>query len=159
MSVSLAVPLYFFDSSALVKRYGAEIGTAWVTRLCDPEHGNVIAVARITLAEVAAALASKRRANAITLMEYDQALQDAKDDFQECVRQDVDQTVIDWAVELTQHHKLRGYDAVQLASALTLNTLLVQQQLAPLTFVASDHDLLAAAQGEGLATEDPTRHP
>ena len=123
MSISLAVPVYFFDSSALVKRYGAEIGTDWVTKLCDPEHGNVIAVARITLAEVTAALASKRRA------------------------------------KLTQHHKLRGYDAVQLASALTLNTLLVQQQLTPLTFVASDHDLLAAAQGEGLATEDPTQHP
>jgi uncharacterized protein len=33
---------YFFDSSALVKRYLAELGTAWVRGLVDPTARNSI---------------------------------------------------------------------------------------------------------------------
>lgn len=39
---------YFLDSSALVKCYAAETGTAWMTSLINPAAGNVIYVARIT---------------------------------------------------------------------------------------------------------------
>jgi hypothetical protein len=45
---------YFLDSSALVKRYAAETGTAWMTSLIDPAAGNVIYVARITGVETVA---------------------------------------------------------------------------------------------------------
>jgi predicted nucleic acid-binding protein len=31
---------YFLDSSAVVKRYVAEAGTAWVSELCAPSSGN-----------------------------------------------------------------------------------------------------------------------
>ncbi|MEG4984838.1 hypothetical protein QUB08_03510 [Microcoleus sp. BR0-C5] len=32
--------IYFVDSSALVKRYINEIGSAWVLSLCDPALNN-----------------------------------------------------------------------------------------------------------------------
>ena len=67
--------------------------------------------------------------------------------------------ILDQAVELTQNHRLRGYDAVQLASALAANATLVAAGLSGLTFVAADNDLLAAAQSEGLATDNPNNHP
>jgi uncharacterized protein len=62
------------------------------------------------------------------------------------------------AVDRTQRHKLRGYDAVQLA-ALTLHGLLTQAAFVPLVFVAADDDLLEAARSEGLATDNPNQHP
>ncbi len=37
--------VYYFDTSALVKRYVAEVGTAWMTTLCAPAAGNTTAVA------------------------------------------------------------------------------------------------------------------
>jgi predicted nucleic acid-binding protein len=63
--------------------------------------------------------------------------------------------IIRAAIGLTQRHKLRGYDAVHLATALAVNTELLQKQLPPLTFVSADEDLLDAAEAEGLPTENP----
>jgi predicted nucleic acid-binding protein len=52
---------YFFDSSALVKRYATERGSAWVESLTDPRTGNRIYLAAITHVEVVAAIARKRK--------------------------------------------------------------------------------------------------
>ena len=43
--------VYFFDSSALVKRYVQETGTAWVVGVLDPTAGNDLYMARIAGAE------------------------------------------------------------------------------------------------------------
>ena len=58
-------------------------------------------------------------------------------------------------MRLTQDHKLRGYDAVQLATALAADEALTVADLSQLIFVAADGDLLTAANAEGLTTEDP----
>ncbi len=62
-------------------------------------------------------------------------------------------------MELTQRHRLRGYDAVQLATGLAVNEVLVAAGLPGLTFVAADADLVAAARVEGLLADDPNFHP
>jgi hypothetical protein len=59
---------------------------------------------------------------------------------------------------LTQSHRLRGYDAVQLATALVTSETLQSQNLSPATFVASDDDLLAAAVTENLPIDNPLDH-
>ena len=50
--------------------------------------------------------------------------------------------MFDRAIELTQNHRLRGYDAVQLASALVVVDVMKTGGLPLLTFVAGDGDLL-----------------
>jgi hypothetical protein len=70
----------------------------------------------------------------------------------------VDRPVIDRAVTLTQNHRLRGYDAVQLATALVSSDTLQEQNLSAPIFVASDTDLLSAATAESLAVENPLVH-
>ena len=67
--------------------------------------------------------------------------------------------LLDRAVDLTQRHRLRGYDAVQLATALAAESSLVAAGLPGLTFVAADADLVAAARAEGLGADDPNLHP
>jgi predicted nucleic acid-binding protein len=54
------VASYFFDSSALVKRYATETGSAWVDSLTDPRVGNRVYVAAITHVEVVAAIAQEQ---------------------------------------------------------------------------------------------------
>lgn len=62
------------------------------------------------------------------------------------------------AMTLAEKHGIRGYDAVQLASAVDANDERVRVGLAPLVFVAADSDLLAAAVAEGFITENPNNH-
>lgn len=62
---------WFFDSSALTKRYVTEIGSTWIRHLADPASQHTVLVAEITRVEVAAALATRHRAGAITAAERD----------------------------------------------------------------------------------------
>jgi hypothetical protein len=149
----------YFDSSALVKRYMAETGSAWVQARCnDPVR--TIATVDLSRIEVAAAFAAKFRGKFITQTEYQEARTKLVADAQKryllipATTQRVDE-----AIELTARHKLRGYDAVHLACALHLNRALLEDDLPPLTLVAADDDLLKAAQTEGLETENPYHHP
>ena len=159
MSEVTAVPAYFLDSGAVIKRYAVEAGTAWVNSICDPAAGNIITLSQIGLVEVAAALAAKRRAGALSIEDYEQTLAEfITDAHQQYTPVAVDAALIDLAVALTGRQKLRGCDAIQLASAISLNASLTSQDLPPLAFVAADADLLAAAAAEGLATEDPSSH-
>jgi predicted nucleic acid-binding protein len=147
---------FFFDSSALVKRYLTEIGSPWVDAQTDPTAGNAIVVAEITRVEVAAALAARHRASGgITRVERDRLFRLlAQHVVAEYRAIPISIAVTDHAMQLTQQHRLRGYDAMQLASALA-----VAAVLPGLVFVAADDDLLAAARAEGLAAENPNAHP
>lgn len=151
---------YFLDSSAIAKRYADEVGTPWVETLCLPATENLIALAQIGLVEVAAVLAAKRRASLISPEEYAEALDDLMADSRgRYALVDVDSAVIDTAIQLTRRQKLRGCDAVQLASALSLHRALLKDSLPGIIFVCADDDLLTAAAAEGLATENPNLHP
>jgi uncharacterized protein len=152
---------YFFDSSALVKRYIIEVGSAWTIALTDRGAGHSIVLAEITRAEVAAALAARQRASPpMTLGQRDRILgrflQDCIDLF---LLFPIDRTVINFAVHFARRYRLRGYDAVQLAAAALANQDALARRLPPLGFVCADNDLLAAAQAEGLATDNPLNHP
>ena len=61
------------------------------------------------------------------------------------------------AADLARQHPLKAYDAVQLAVALRQHHALraVRQSL---IFVSGDKTLLAAAEAEGLATDNPFDH-
>ncbi|HEY0323460.1 MAG TPA: type II toxin-antitoxin system VapC family toxin [Pyrinomonadaceae bacterium] len=72
---------YFFDSSALAKRYVAETGTAWVQSLADPATGNSLYVARITLVELVSAITRRQRNGDLTPAAATAALTDVKADF------------------------------------------------------------------------------
>lgn len=146
----------FFDSSALVKRYLTEAGSAWVLALTDPDAGNTIVVAEITRVEVAAALASRQRApDGITLADRDRLFRLLA---QHCTAEyravQINNATTDRAMYLTQMHRLRGYDAVQFAAARAVGAV-----LPTLTFVSADEDLLTAARAEGLAADNPNLHP
>ena len=67
------------------------------------------------------------------------------------IHQNVNDEVIEPALQVIDCRALRAYDAIQLAGALVLSTIGAQN----LTFVCSDHRLLDAARSENLTVFDP----
>lgn len=150
---------YFFDSSALVKRYARETGTAWTLGLFRPPAGHLFYAARITRVETVSALARKRRGLHLTPAATTRALARVRRDFgRRIVIVEVTPALLQSAEALAEKHYLRGYDAVQLAAALEANAERAGLRLAPLTLLAADGDLLAAATAEGLSTDNPENH-
>ncbi len=152
--------LLVLDSSAVAKRYLVETGTSWMRSITDPGAGTTIILAEITLIEVSAALTARFRAGSISPAERDAAvrllLQHADTEYQLVP---IRRFIVDRAVSLTQSHRLRGYDAVQLAVALVVNERYLAAGLPALAFVAADDDLITAAHAEGLVADNPNRHP
>ncbi|GBC95061.1 hypothetical protein HRbin16_00848 [bacterium HR16] len=66
--------------------------------------------------------------------------------------------IVRQAMELAERHGLRGYDAIQLASALAVQQELTYYGAEPLVFVSADDELNRAAQAEGLRIENPNQH-
>jgi len=150
----------FFDSSALVKRYLSEVGSTWMDTLLDPSFGHTIIVAAITQVESAAALAARQRSGAITQVERDDLVDLLALRFDTQYQQvAITEAVLSRAVGLTQEYRLRGYDAVQLATALVVQQQYLAVGIAGLMLVSSDSDVNAAAQAEGITAENPNAHP
>lgn len=151
---------YFFDSSALVKRYITERGTRWVATLTAPEAANSLLIARITWVEILGALARQQREGAITAVQFMQAVQSFRYDL-DTQYQVVELTpdLAEYAGHLVRAHPLRAYDAIQLAAALRVQADLARARATPLTFVCADERLLVVAQSEGLRVANPNAHP
>ena len=112
---------YYVDSSALVKRYVNETGSDWIQALCIPAAEHTLALAHIGLVELAAALAMKVRQETLDATTRDALLRDVQHDaMTQYWLIDIDQGTVVRAMALTRSYKLRGYDAVHLASALFL---------------------------------------
>jgi len=149
------VAVYFLDSSAVVKRYAQEAGTAWVQALTSPAAGHSLFVVRITLAETVAAVTRQERGGSISARNAATALTHFQHDFaHQYLVVEVSPALVTQAASLARTHALRGYDAVQLAAALE-----VQSQAPSLTLLSADAELNAAAQAEGLSVANPNSHP
>lgn len=102
-----------FGSSGLVKRYISEKGSAWIQSLTDPSSGNSIYVARITGAELIAAITRRQRRGATTHEDALAAVVAFRTDFHHAYFPiDITPGIVLRAMNLAEHHDLRGYDAV-----------------------------------------------
>lgn len=108
------------------------------------EH-EIVAASAIAEVEARAGLARARRRRRLTARTEREAWARFGRIWSTSAILDVDRTLLAIATELVGRHGLRGYDAVQLASGL---------RAADVTgapgFVCLDHELNAAAAGEGL---------
>ena len=107
----------YLDASALVKRYLAERGSRETIALTA--ESELIATSIITRAEVAAAFAKAARAGLVSQERARRAQRSFAGDWPDLVRVPVTEGLVERAETLAWEHGLRGYDAVQLASALS----------------------------------------
>lgn len=107
----------YLDASALVKRYVAERGSAETIELTTT--ADVVATSLVSRAEVAAALAKAVRSGLLSDDEARKAQRTFAGEWPDLARIPVTEALVARAETLAWDHALRGYDAVQLASALT----------------------------------------
>lgn len=151
------MPAYFLDASALVKAYTHEPGSRWVRQVLGRSATRAF-ISPLSGAEVLAAIARKERLGELDLATRDRVAAAFRKDYRRrFAHTALTASVIEKAMTLVLGHPLRGYDAVQLASALLLPA--VSSQLRSLLFVSADSALLRVARQMGLATENPLDHP
>jgi len=111
------VTAFFVDSSALVKRYVLETGTAWVRGLTRQSPSRLIYIAHITAVEVTCAVARRRKGRTITAAKASSIMRRFRQhlDARYTVIE-VTPELLDEAMRLGNAHSLRAYDAVQLAA-------------------------------------------
>jgi hypothetical protein len=153
------MPVYYLDTSALVKRYALEAGTIWMVELADRSTQHDLFTARITGPEMIAAIFRKVRTGELDLSAAVRAAADFRVDWrQQYQLVEISVTITDTAMRLAEKHGLRGYDAVHVAAAVELHAVRSEMRLPPLVFVSADDDQLKAAVREGLSSENPNDH-
>jgi predicted nucleic acid-binding protein len=144
--------LYFLDTSALVKLYVQEPGTDRLLPLVTDQPEHRFAILGISTVEIRSAIRRRQRAGDIDAGTAAAILASVQSHTEtRFIRQVINDTVIDSALEMIDRYPLRAYDAIQLAGCLVLGAITEEAY----TFVCSDHRLLEAARSERLRTFDP----
>jgi predicted nucleic acid-binding protein len=152
--------VYFFDSSALVKRHVNETGSVWVRSLTRIKAGHTLYIARITAVEITSAITRRQRGRYLSTAQAGAILGHFRRHLtHRYAILEMTPSLLADAMLLARAHGLRAYDAVQLAAALEVNRIYQTGSLGPVTLVSADQPLNAAAQVKGMAVEDPNVHP
>src|SRR3990172_7058116 len=121
----------YLDTSALIKRFGAEKGSPLIQTLVVQEGS--VATAKIAYAEVYAGLTRRRRDGHLSDGLYALSCKQFESDWRAYIRVDLRDEVLLLARDLIRRHPLRGFDAIHLASALSLKRALGEE----ITFAAA----------------------
>jgi len=145
--------LYYLETSALVKLYVLEPGSDRLLRIANNLADNRLAVLAVSPVEARSAIRRRERVGDIdsktAALILDRLQQHLESRF---LRQPLNDSVLDGALEIIDRYALRAYDAIQLAGCSALKTTVGKESL---TFVCSDQQLLEAARSELLPVLDP----
>lgn len=151
--------VYFLETSALVKRYVQETGTVWIQGLAASAADNDFYIAQIAGVETISAVTLRARRGNTTPQDAAVAIADFRRDFRQAYfAVQATSAIIASAMDLAERHGLRGYDAVQLATALQTQARSIALALPGIIFLCADNDLNAAATAEGLPVDNPNAH-
>jgi predicted nucleic acid-binding protein len=152
--------VYFFDSSALVKRHVHESGSAWVRSLTRVKTAHTLYIARITAVEITSAITRRQRAGSLSPAQAGAILGHFRRHLtQRYLILELTPSLLADAMLSARAHGLRAYDAVQLSAAIEVNRIYQTGGLGPVILVSADRDLNSAGAALGLAVDDPTTHP
>jgi predicted nucleic acid-binding protein len=138
--------ILYLDTSAMVKRYVKEPGSAEVAAAW--KNAAAIATSAVAHAELLAAFYRKMREESISPAIMDRLLSAFLKDWKSFIIVAVNEELNSSLRPLVLRHPLRGFDAIHLASALILH----KAAVGALRFACFDDRLLAAARAERLET-------
>lgn len=146
------MPPYFFDTSALVKRYHDEPGTQRVDKLLDNPDSEIL-ISSLTVVESVSAFRRTYNRGAVSESEMEQLIgvffREALDDF---VIIPMEESFFEFSFDLVLEDDLRTLDSLQLSTARSL-----ARELDALTFVTADRTLAESGEAHGLDTIVPGR--
>ncbi len=146
--------VFYFDTSAIVKRYHKELGSEVVDRLFEAE-GHGLAISFWTVLEFTVVLSARRRRKQISDEVFNATIaRFLKDVLDRFTIRAVDDEAVASAIQVAMKYGLPSADCLQLATSIELRKALAEsgQKLA---LVSSDRDMCNAARREGLEFIDP----
>lgn len=143
--------ILYLDASAVVKLYVEEVASARVREAVD--QAQAVATSLIAFVEAQAAFGRARQDGRLTRLAYRRVVREFERDWGSYLALDVNEGLVRRAALLTVRRALRGYDAVHLASALTLR----DRTDATVAFLAYDNRLSTSARLEGLLRPEHSR--
>ena len=152
------MPEYFADTSAVLKLYFNESGSAWLSTL----DLSSLTLSGLTIPEVASAIARRRGEGLLSDGDARLTWRKFRQDVQAWLLVDVARALLIRAAGLLIRSStgvpLRALDAIQLASALEAQRQYRQAGVGSLTFLTADSRLELAARRAGLDVDNPERH-
>lgn len=136
--------MIYFDTSALIKLFVLEKGSKDAQRL-SRDHVPV-ATATIAYTEMYSGFNRRKRERHLSARQYTRLSRQFEEHWTTYIRIELTQEVLASAKVLLERHLLRAFDAVHLASAISLQKGVRE----PLQFAAADIRLLDAASAEHL---------
>ena len=148
---------FYFDSSALVKRYVSEIGTPLVNYLCAKAPMSKMMCLVLSIGEVVSVFVRKKNGGQITEDVFYQALASFR--FEVVGSEDFNLVPVDTnsvlaSLSLIEAHAINAFDAVVLSSVLELSTKL-RDAGDNLVLITSDKRLERAGKANGVSTFNP----
>jgi hypothetical protein len=154
------VALAYLDTSALVKRYLPEVGSAWVSHLCQQE---AVAISLVAIPELASALARRAREGTVSAEQSETLFRAFLRDAQVFVLLEPNHAVAHQAATLLLSAppdiRLRTLDALHVASARLAFARARRRGVVTGSFITADRALLEAASWAGLPTLNPEDYP
>lgn len=145
-----SVPSYFFDTSALVKRYHEEGGTDTVDEILDRDETDIL-ISSLTVIESVSAFRRKYNRGDVSESEMEQLIaaffREALDEF---VILPMEESLLNFSFELVLEDDLRTLDSLQLSVGLSL-----AQDVDDLVFVTADEALADVGDRHDLDTVVP----
>ena len=139
---------YFFDTSALVKRYHGEIGSDNVDRIFD-QNDRTIIISNITITEMISAFKRKENVGKIDSKTMEMTISKFfADVLTEFIVLELTNEHIKESIQLVTKRNLRTLDALQLGTALEIKGI-------GCIFVSADKSLCKTAKHEGMQIMNP----
>lgn len=145
-----------------MKLYVVEEGREVVERAV--EEAELVSTSVVAYAEARAALARKRREGVFSAKEHREAVDTLNEDWETFEKPELTEGIIRVAGDVAEEHALRGFDAIHLASALTIRAAASEESEEAgeaVFFLGFDSDLTKAARKvmrtyelDGISNED-----
>ncbi len=138
--------ILYLDTSSLVKLYVDEPGSAEVRKQVD--QAEIVTASVVAYPEARAALARRRRERSLTVTAHRRAREAFHADWPRILALDVSFPLARSAGDLAERHRLRGFDALHLASFLRIAQEFPGERVA---FSSADRVLERAARRAALS--------
>ena len=138
--------ILYLDTSALVKKYFKEKNSSELIKAWRSSFG--IATSAVAYAELLAAVYRKASETRVRKTHIESVVRQFQEDWSSFIIVEVDNRLNETIYKVIANHGLRGFDAIHLASALTIGSAGVDNFF----FACYNKRLWHAAQAEGLET-------
>ena len=146
------MPVFYLDTSVIVKRYRTEEGTDFIDILFDEVINSKeysLATSTLSVLEFIAAMRRIQKANIISEDDFKDAISIFRKDIEHFSLRPLNEDLLTKAVNVVMDHALRTADSLHLATVLELKEMMAKID-EDVILISDDIEMCTAAKKEGL---------